>query len=257
MTQYLDGKVALVTGGGTGIGRATALTLARQGAQVAVAGRSADALAETVELVAAAGGRAIAVRGDVAVEDDVRRMVRDTVDAFGGLDVAVNNAGVLGSLTRLVDTTVEDWDDVLGINLRGMFLCLKHELPELRARGGGAIVNVTSVNAIKAEPEGGGYCSSKAAGEMLTRVAALEHAADGIRVNAVRPGFVVTPMHEVALASIGGATPENVAMVEGLVPQGRRAEPEEVAEAIVWLVSPMASYVTGEVLTVDGGISLP
>jgi len=248
-----SGKVALVTGAGTGIGRGTALVLARYGAAVAVAGRREANLAETAALVEAAGGRALPVVCDVSNEDDVRAMVTTTVEHFGGLDLAVNNAAIAGAFAPLVELSADDFDQTIGINQRGVFLCLVHELRAM-AEGGGAIVNISSANATIASPELALYCSSKSAVDMLTRVAALE-AAPKVRVNGIRPGFVLTPMHDIALEAMGGETPELVASVEGMVPLGRRAEPEEIGEAVAWLCSPDASYVTGEVITVDGGVT--
>lgn len=249
-------KVALVTGAGSGIGRSAAVTLARYGAKVAVAGRRADALAETVRMIEDCGSEALALPTDVADEAQVRSMVEATLERFGALDVACNNAGIIGPMAPIVDLTVEDFDLTLATNLRGAFLCLKHELAVMSARGTGAVVNVSSVNAVMAEPTGAGYCTSKAGLDMLTRVAALEHAARGIRVNSLRPGYVLTPMHDVALAAAGGETAEVVAEIEGSVPMRRRAEPEEMAEAIAWLCSPLSGYVTGQTLTVDGGVAI-
>ena len=196
MSITFHDKVALVTGAGTGIGRATAVTLARYGAKVAVAGRRADLLAETVRMIEDCGSEALALPTDVADEAQVRAMVEATVERFGALDVACNNAGIIGPMAPIVDLSAEDFDLTLATNLRGAFLCLKHELAVMAARGAGAVVNVSSVNAVMAEPSGAGYCTSKAGLDMLTRVAALEHAAQGIRVNSLRPGYVLTPMHD-------------------------------------------------------------
>jgi len=256
MTIDLTGQVALVTGAGTGIGRGTALVLARYGARVALAGRRIELVEESARLVRDAGGDALAVRADVSVEDDVRAMVDATVAHFGGLDIACNNAGMLGRLQPIVDLSAADFDLTMGTNLRGAFLCLKHELAVMTERGSGSIVNITSVNSVQPEPSAALYCASKVALDMLTQVAALEHAAQGIRVNSVRPGYVLTPMHDAALESAGGPTPENVAAVEESVPLRRRAEPEEIGEAVAWLSSEDSRYVTGETLTVDGGVSI-
>jgi NAD(P)-dependent dehydrogenase (short-subunit alcohol dehydrogenase family) len=256
MSITFHDKVALVTGAGTGIGRATAVTLARYGAKVAVAGRRTDLLDETVRLVEEAGGEALAITCDVSDETQVRSMVDSTVQRFGGLDVACNNAGIIGPMAAIVELSADDFDLTMSVNLRGAFLCLKHELAVMAERGAGAIVNISSVNAVMAEPTGAGYCTSKAGLDMLTRVAALEHAAQGIRVNSLRPGYVLTPMHDAALAAAGGDTTEVVAEIEGSVPMRRRAAPEEIAEAAAWLCSPVAGYVTGQTLTVDGGIAI-
>jgi NAD(P)-dependent dehydrogenase (short-subunit alcohol dehydrogenase family) len=248
-----SGKVALVTGAGTGIGRGTAVVLARYGAAVAVAGRRLENVTETARLVEAAGGQALPVPCDVSVEDDVRRLVSTAVDQLGRLDIAVNNAAVLGPLKPIAELDAADFEVTVGANQRGVLLCLSYELRAM-AEQGGAIVNISSVNATEPTPTAALYCSSKSAVDMLTRVAALE-AAPGVRVNGIRPGFVVTPMHEQALEASGGATPETVAAVEAMVPLGRRAEPEEIGEAVAWLCSPAAAYVTGEVITVDGGVT--
>jgi NAD(P)-dependent dehydrogenase (short-subunit alcohol dehydrogenase family) len=253
MAIDFDGKVALVTGAGTGIGRGTAVVLARYGAAVAVAGRRLENLTETARQVEAAGGHALPVRCDVSEEDDVGRLVSTTVDRLGGLDLAVNNAAVLGPLKPIAELDAADFEVTIGTNLRGVLLCLSHELRAMAGRGG-AIVNISSVNATAPTATAALYCSSKSAVDMLTRVAALE-AAPGVRVNGIRPGFVLTPMHDEALEAGGGASPEKVAAVEGMVPLQRRAEPEEIGEAVAWLCSPDAAYVTGEVVTVDGGVT--
>ncbi len=254
MTVDLTGRSALVTGAGSGIGRATALILAGYGARVAVAGRRRDQLDETVRQVLEAGGDAIAVRADVSVEDEVRAMVATTVEAFGGLDLACNNAAIVGPQAPIAELSADDFDLTIGTNLRGAFLCLKHELAAMA--GPGSIVNISSANATLPERTGSLYCTSKAGLDMLTQVAALENAERGIRVNSIRAGFVLTPMHDGVLESVGGATPENVAMIEGMVPLRRRAEPEEIAQAVAWLCSDDSRYVTGSALTVDGGISI-
>jgi NAD(P)-dependent dehydrogenase (short-subunit alcohol dehydrogenase family) len=251
----LQGKVAFVTGGGTGIGRAVAIGFAKAGARVAVMGRRREPLVETVDAIEGLGGTALPITGDVSIEDDVRGAIEQTVAEFGRLDHACNNAGIIGDLDPLLDLSVDSLDTVLGVNLRGPFLGMKYEIPEMRKVGGGAIVNVSSLNATKAEARASAYCASKAGLEMLSRTAALEHAKDGIRINSLRAGFFLTPMHDQALEAEGGATPELIAEIEGLVPLGRRGDPAEAAAAVLWLCSDFSSYVTGTELTIDGGLS--
>jgi NAD(P)-dependent dehydrogenase (short-subunit alcohol dehydrogenase family) len=190
----------------------------------------------------------------VSVPGDVEALVAATMDVFGGLDLACNNAAIVGAEGPIASLSADDFDRTMGTNLRGAFLCLKHELAAMT--GPGAIVNISSANATLPERGASLYCTSKAGLDMLTQVAALEAAERSIRVNSIRPGFVLTPMHDGVLESIGGATTENVAMVEGMVPLRRRADAEEIAEAVAWLCSDDAQYVTGSVLTVDGGISI-
>jgi NAD(P)-dependent dehydrogenase (short-subunit alcohol dehydrogenase family) len=248
------GKTALVTGGGSGIGRATALLLAERGAQVVVSGRRLESLEETVALVQDKGGQARAVAGDIASEKDVAAMVGTAVEAFGSLDVAVNNAGDEGVLAEITALSYEDFTATLALNVTGTFLCLKYEMAAMQERGG-SILNVSSVNATRSEPTAAAYCASKAALESLTKTAALEGAPSGIRVNALRAGFFVTPMHLRGLEPHGGETPENLAEFAALVPLGRRGDPVEAARSIVWLCSDEASYVSGSMLTVDGGLT--
>ena len=250
----LTGKVGLVTGGGTGIGRAVALALGRAGASVVVSGRRADPLEETVALLTASGIDATSVAGDVAQEADVEAMVGRALEAFGRLDIACNNAGIEGVMAPIHDLSAEAFDATIAVNLRGCFLSMKHEVPAMLAGGGGAIVNVSSVNAVMASAEAAAYSASKAGVESLTATAALELATRGVRVNALRAGAFITPMHERLLEAMGEDRQASIEDYEGLSPMARRGEPAEAAEAALWLCSDAASYVTGTCLSVDGGI---
>ena len=250
----LTGKVGLVTGGGTGIGRAVALAFGRAGASVVVSGRRADPLDETVALLTASGIDASSVAGDVAQEADVEAMVERALEAFGRLDIACNNAGIEGVMAPIHDLSAQAFDATIAVNLRGCFLSMKHEVPAMLAGSGGAIVNVSSVNAVMATAEGAAYCASKAGVESLTATAALELATRGVRVNALRAGAFITPMHERFLDVMGEDRQASIEIYEGLAPMARRGEPAEAAEAALWLCSDAASYVTGTCLSVDGGI---
>ncbi len=250
----LQDKVAAVTGAASGIGRASALAMAREGAAVVVADVDEDGGRETARLIGARGGAATFVRVDVAEEDDVRRMVATAVDAFGGLDCALNNAGVAGGLGPTADYPRDGWDRVLAVNLTGTFLCLKHEIPALLARGGGAIVNTASTFGLAGTPGMCGYVATKHAVAGLTKAAALEYATQGIRVNAVCPGVIDTPLLDRLLDDVSGGQPELVAaqLVAG-EPVGRMGSPAEIGEAVAWLCSDAASFVTGVPMPVDGG----
>jgi NAD(P)-dependent dehydrogenase (short-subunit alcohol dehydrogenase family) len=245
----LAGKVALVTGGGSGIGRASALALAAAGARVAVAGRRKDAGEETVELVRGSGGEAEYVQADVTVEDDVARLVETVAQRFGGLDVAFNNAGGEFRPGPLVQQALDDWRRTLDNNLTSTFLCMRHELRVMVQRGGGSIVNNASTLGVRGMPGAAAYVAAKHGIVGLTRSAAVEYAQAGIRVNAVVPGSVATPMFDRG----PGASPEAARMMTDRHPMGRIAQPEEVAAAVVFLASDAASFVTGSELAVDGG----
>ena len=249
MTARFTGKVVLVTGGGSGIGRATALAFAREGATVVVAGRRPEPLAGTVALVAAAGGRASAVTADVTREADAARMARTVVERHGRLDVAFNNAGIFaaGPVTELDEAA---WSALLATNLTGVWLSMKHEIPHMQAGGGGAIVNMAStVGAHLTVPGLSAYAAAKAGVSALTRAVAREVIGGGIRVNAVSPGPADTPMS----LRPGETEAERAARVRAELPAGRVATLDEVAAAVLWLASPEASFVVGHDLVVDGG----
>lgn len=247
MEALFDGKVALVTGAGSGIGRTSAQTFAREGAKVAVVDIAQEGGLGTVALIRGAGGDAIFIRCDVAKQSDVEAMVNTVVATYGRLDYAFNNAGI-GPVVSIVACTEDEWDAVNNINLRGIWLCLKHEIPEILKQGG-AIVNTASVSGLVGLPGMGPYAASKHGVVGLTKVAAMEYAKAGIRVNAVCPGVIKTPMLEQALI----ANPDVAKTWDALHPMGRIGEPREVAEAVVWLCSDRASFITGQALAIDGG----
>src|SRR5215468_128817 len=251
MPGLLEGKSALITGAGGGIGRATALAFAREGARVAVADVAVEAARETVAQVNAAGGQAISLSGDVTRDADVRAMVGAVVDAYGRLDCAFNNAGVagwhLGSINqKTAEWSEESFDRMIAINLKGVWLCLRAEINQMLTQGGGAIVNTASIAGLVGLPNATAYVAAKHGVVGLTKTAALEYAEAKIRVNAVCPGFIQTRMTEDTMRRRGE-------QILAQIPSHRMGKPEEIAEMVVWLCSERASYVTGAAYNVDGG----
>jgi NAD(P)-dependent dehydrogenase (short-subunit alcohol dehydrogenase family) len=245
----MKGKVALVTGASSGIGRATALAFAREGARVVVSDVQIDGGEETVRLILDAGGEAVFVHANVADAAEVEAMVRRAVEVFGRLDYAFNNAGIEGLTAPTAECTEENWDRVIDINLKGVWLCMRFEIPEMLRQGGGAIVNCSSVAGLVGFPGIPAYSASKHAILGLTRTAALEYAQQGLRVNAVCPGVIRTAMVE----RFTHQDPQAEAQLVAREPVGRMGTPEEIAGAVLWLCSDAASFVTGHALAVDGG----
>lgn len=253
--EIASDSVALVTGGGSGIGRAVALAFAEHGSRVVVTGRRRSPLEETVAMIAAKGGTAFAVEADVADGNAVEQLVRVTVRAYGRLDYACNSAGIEGRQALLADLEEDDFDAVMGTNVRGVWLCMKYEIRQMLAQGRGAIVNISSVNSTHKSSAIPFYCASKAAVENLTQTAALGYAHAGIRVNAIAPGAFMTPMLARAMAVQGGSVETETERYARMIPTGRLGDLREIAAAVVWLCSTAATYITGTVLPVDGGWS--
>jgi NAD(P)-dependent dehydrogenase (short-subunit alcohol dehydrogenase family) len=243
------GKVAFVTGAANGIGRAAARAFAREGAAVAVADISEQGIQETVRLIEQAGGRALGVRCDVSRSEDVKAALDKTAEAFGRLDFAFNNAGVEQPLKPAADLTEQEWDRIVGIDLRGVFLCMKHEIPLMLRHGGGAIVNTSSGAGVKGIAGQAAYCAAKFGVVGFTKAAALDYAKSNIRINAVCPGIIQTPMMD----RFSGGTPEGRERVIAQEPVGRMGKPEEIAAAVVWLCSDAAAFVVGHAMIIDGG----
>lgn len=255
MTGQLEGKVALITGAGSGIGRAAAQRFAAEGCTVAVVDMAASAAEETAGKIAADGGRALACPANVTVDTEVRAAVARTVEAFGSLDMLYNNAGV-NSSGSVADATEEDWDRCFAVNVKGTFLCSRAAVAHLAASGSGAIVNQASVAALVGVPNFAAYCAAKGAVVALTRSMAIDLAPKGIRVNAICPGTVFTPLMEPMLRARGDGDME-VGLARTVVkyPIGRLGTPEEIASAALFLASPGASFLTGSILAADGGMT--
>jgi NAD(P)-dependent dehydrogenase (short-subunit alcohol dehydrogenase family) len=243
------GKVAFVTGAASGIGRAAAVAFASEGARVVIVDRSEHALREVEAAVKGADGEVLAITADVSVPEQVRAAVARTVEAFGRLDIAFNNAGIENKATPLADIELDEWDRILGINLRGTFVCMKHEIAQMLKQGGGVVVNTSSGAGIRGVAGGAAYSASKHAIIGMTKSAALDYAKSNIRVNAVLPGNIETPMMD---RFTGG----DIQKAIDLEPVGRLGKPDEIAEAVLWMSSDLGGFVTGSAIVVDGGWSL-
>jgi len=250
--QRLDGKVALVTGGGQGIGRAICLLFAREGAKVAVTDVGEARGRAVTDEVRSGGGTARFWRLDVTDEAEVEKVTADVVDAFGSLDVLVNNAGISGVDKPTHEVTVEEWDRVMDVNVKGVFLCSKHALPYMKAAGAGSIVNLSSIYGLVGAPDAPPYHASKGAVRLMTKTDAMLYAADGIRVNSIHPGFIWTPMVEDFLGRQGDVEKGREA-IAALHPVGRMGEPDDIAYGALYLASDESKFVTGSELVIDGG----
>lgn len=248
-TGSFAGKVAFITGASSGIGRATAVAFAAEGADVVVTGIDQEGNAETTRLAAEHGGRTLALRCDVTQSDDIAAALAQTVGTFGRLDIAFNNAGIEQPPAALADIGVEDWDRLIDVNLRSVFLCMKHEIPLMLETGGGAIVNTSSGAGVIGIRGKAAYAAAKHAVVGLTKSAALDYAAAGVRINAICPGIIDTPMMD----RVSGGTPEGRKRVIGQEPVGRMGRPEEIASAVLWLCSDLGAFTVGHAMVVDGG----
>lgn len=253
MAGLVDGKVALVTGGGNGIGREAALLFAREGARVAVADYETESAAQTVGLINGAGGQAISLSVDVTAAADVKAMVDGTIAAYGRLDCAFNNAGISGRAVDAIGQLTHEWseksfDRMIEVNLKGVWLCMKHEIPLMLANGGGVIVNTASIAGLIGLRTSTGYVAAKHGVIGLTKAAAVEYAETGVRVNAVCPGYIETRMTAPTRESHGAG-------IIARTPMRRYGQPREIAEMVVWFCSDRASYVTGAAYEVDGGLT--
>ena len=260
MADRLKDKVALITGGGTGIGQSIATIFALEGAKVVVTGRTVETLERTVQIITDAGGDAIYVRGDVSKAVDVENMVRESVAKYGKLNVLVNNAGVRGSIHTILDLTEEEWNRTFDVDAKGSWLCSKYAIPELRKAGGGSIVMVSSISAHIGQAKQGAYNAAKAAQELLMKCMALDFAGDKIRVNSICPAWVETEMNREQLAEMQ-SDPDKIYppgfsynyITSTLHPIGRVGKPEDCAWAAVYLASDESGWVTGSSMFVDGG----
>jgi NAD(P)-dependent dehydrogenase (short-subunit alcohol dehydrogenase family) len=250
MNQFA-GKVALITGGNAGIGRATAIEFAKHGANVVISGRREKEGHEVIAEIKALGGEAIFLKTDVSKEGDVKAMIEQTLETFGRLDFAFNNAGVEETLTPLPDQTEETYDQIMDINVKGVWLSLKYEIPAMLKTGGGAIVNNSSIAGLVGFAMAPVYVASKHAVIGLTKAVAVEYAKQNVRVNAVAPGTIETRMFLEVTRS-----PEIKQLLESGQPMGRIGQPEEIAGTVIWLCSDSASFVTGQTLAVDGGYTV-
>jgi NAD(P)-dependent dehydrogenase (short-subunit alcohol dehydrogenase family) len=250
MTDRFPGKTVLVTGAGTGIGRNIALAFARGGASVVVAGRSIEPLTQTAKLIEADGGRATAITADVTRSADIAHLLTQTTAAHGRLDIAVNNAATLTAAGPVGDIDEDQWSALVGVNLTGVLLCMKHEIAQMRRNGGGVIINVSSVLGAHMRLAGlGAYIATKAAVSALTRNAALDHIRENIRINAVSPGPTDTPMSY----RPGESRSDRDARIQDQLPAGRVATLDEIAAAVLYLASPNAEFIVGTDLVIDGG----
>jgi NAD(P)-dependent dehydrogenase (short-subunit alcohol dehydrogenase family) len=249
MPGLVEGKVMLVTGGGSGIGRATALKLAQEGASVMIADYVQEGGERTVKMIKDSGGTASFIQADVSLAAQVEAMIAKTVQTYGRIDGAFNNAGIEGRMATTVETSEESFDRTIAINLKGVWLCMKYEIQQMLKQGGGSIVNTASVAGLVGIERLPAYNASKHGVVGLTRTAALEYATKNIRVNCVCPGAIRTPMTERIIDS-GGMSEQEAIAAE---PVGRWGKPEEIAQGVVWLLSDSASFVTGHPMTIDGG----
>ena len=253
MNPEFKDKVVLVTGGGSGIGRGCAVMMGQAGARIIVSDYDQKSGRETESIVKENGGDALFVNTDVSQAEQVRNLVETILKSYGRLDCAVNNAGIFGKLAPLVEQEPDDFEQIIGVNLRGVFLCMKYEIEAMLRKHSGSIVNVASVQGLVASAGAAIYCASKHGVVGLTKSAALDNATTGIRVNAICPGTIDTPLARNFFTDQGLPVPEEFPRI----PMGRLGSPEEVAQAVMWLCSPASSYVTGISMPVDGGLTVP